>query len=294
MNTANAMYGMLAAASLFYILVGLAIFLFIWEFSQDFMLLLLAWGIGLTLTIVAKMVLTSFCRKSFFRAFFRVKPGKANLSTLALECWFIGLGGGVLICRITQFLLAAAFWIGRIDEPFLADNVSLAGYKFDYVPLNYVKEILVHEAHRHPYAERLGAMYLMRLRHKSFGSDAGGCWRQLFVLTLMPWLMKNRVFHEKRCSDSVNKDQLLEIQVKREEEKEATVAKMATAAIETGTGVVGAVDSGAKIVTSAGIDAVEEGADFVTKTGKTMTNVGMEAMEDRARFMVKTGRRCSF
>jgi hypothetical protein len=101
-----------------------------------------------------------------------------------LPCF--GIGGGALVGRLTQFLLASAFWIGRIDEPFLADNVRLAGYKFDYVSLNYLKEILVHEAHRHPFIERLGAMSLMRLGHKSFGSDTGGCWRQfqLFVLTL--------------------------------------------------------------------------------------------------------------
>mgnify|MGYP000314556482 CR=1 FL=1 len=41
MNTANAIYGMLAAASLFYFfLVGFVIFLFIWEFlTRDLMLL---------------------------------------------------------------------------------------------------------------------------------------------------------------------------------------------------------------------------------------------------------------
>jgi hypothetical protein len=288
MNTANAIYGLLAAATLFFFVVGLILFLFIWEFSRDLMLLLSAWAIGLTITIVLKMVLTTFCRKRFFRAFYRVYPGAANISSLALECWYLGIGGGILVGRLTQFLLASAFWIGRIDEPFLADNVRLAGYEFDYVSLYYVKEILVHEAHRHPYIERLGAMYLMRLRHKSFGSDAGGCWRQLFVLTLMPWLMKHRVFHEQRCSDSV-KDQFLEAKLKLEEEEDV-VTKVATDVMETGAGVVEAADAGAKILTNAvanemiekgtGVaEAVDYGARIVTKTGIEVTAAGMDVIE---------------
>ena len=91
MNTANAIYGTFAAAGLFFFLIGLGLFLFVWPFSQPLMILILGWGIGLGVTIMLKMVMTSFCRKRFFRAFYRVYPGRSNLASLALECWFIGL-----------------------------------------------------------------------------------------------------------------------------------------------------------------------------------------------------------
>lgn len=207
--------------------------------------------------------MTGFCRKRFFRALYRTYPGRANFSTLALECWFIGLGGGVLVGRVTQFLLASAFWIGRIDEPFLASNVAIFGYKFDYVPQNYVTEVLVHEAHRHPYLERMGAMYLMRLRHRTFGSKAGGTWRQLFVLTLMPWLMKYRVFHEQRCVESVA-DQASEQDVQEDETKDA-LAAAAMQLLGTGGEVVGIVDKGAKAVGDVGMVAVDAGVDLMSR-----------------------------
>lgn len=103
------------------------------------------------------------------------------------------LGGGVLVSRLCQFLLAAAFWIGRIDSTFLNEDVQVVGYRFDNVPIYYRTELLMHEAHRHPFIERLSAMYLMRLKHGDyFASNAGAAWRHLFVLTLMPWLLKHR------------------------------------------------------------------------------------------------------
>jgi hypothetical protein len=223
MNAANAISGALASSLLFFFLVGLTIFLFVWHFSRGLMLVILAWTVGLTITVTFKSVMTGFCRKQYFRAFYRVSTNKSNLAALALECWFIGIGGIVLaVCRVTQFLLASAFWVGRIDEPFLAENVALLGFKFDYVPLSYIKELLVHEAHRHPYLERLSMLYLMRLRYKSFASsDACGAWRQLFVVTLLPWLMTYRVNEEQRCRESL-KDQESERDVDADDDRDAT------------------------------------------------------------------------
>lgn len=60
--------------------------------------------------------------------------------------------------------------------------------------LYLILDLLTHEAHRHPYLERLGAMYMMKLRHgEYFGKKAGTSWRLLFVFALMPWLRKYRI-----------------------------------------------------------------------------------------------------
>eukprot|EP00934_Nitzschia_sp_Nitz4_P003806 Nitzschia sp. Nitz4//scaffold23_size168460//147873//151411//NITZ4_002247-RA/size168460-snap-gene-0.128-mRNA-1//1//CDS//3329543719//3796//frame0 len=274
MNIANAIYAVLAASILFFVLIGTILFLFIWDFSKGVMQLILAWAIGLAITILLKMLLTTLCRRRFFRAFYRVFPGRANLTALLLECWFIGLGGGVLVGRISQFLLATAFWIGRIDEPLLADNVILLGYKFDYVPSHFQKDILIHEAHRHPYLERLSSMYLMRLLHrKSFGSAAGACWRQLFVLTLMPWLMQYRVFQKQRGLESF-RDRKLEREVEDEENREV-VERMVADVMQRGIDAA----SGAMALGQVGADLVDAGLKVVGNVGRDAVGVGMDAVE---------------
>ena len=83
-----------------------------------------------------------------------------------------------------------AFFVGCMDVPFLSSDVCLFGYTFDYFPTNFVKNILVHEVHWHPYLEHLLAMYMMKLKKDKFCSEAGAHWRQLFVVSLMPWMLK--------------------------------------------------------------------------------------------------------
>lgn len=192
-NVSNMVYALLGSVGFMFLLVALIIFLFLWEPTKDFMTTLLAWFIGLMITIGLKMVMMIAARSNVNIALYRAKPRSANIWALAMECWNIGLGGGVVLGRLVQFLLASAIWVGRIDVTFLDENVSFMGYGFDYTPTNFRKEILVHEAHRHPFIDRLGAMYMTRLKFgQRFASDAGACWRRLFVLALMPWLMRYR------------------------------------------------------------------------------------------------------
>mmetsp|Transcript_5372 Transcript_5372/g.10247 ORF Transcript_5372/g.10247 Transcript_5372/m.10247 type:complete len:1062 (-) Transcript_5372:1117-4302(-) len=190
-NTGNMIYGLIGTQILFYVFFGGITFLSLWPVTRTGFLRFLAWFCGLMITITLKFLITKILRKKFFKAFFRQSPRAANIYSTAYEAWHLGLGGGVLIGRLTQFLLASAFWVGRIDVAFLCKDVHIFGYRFDTAPNNFRKDILVHEAHRHPYIDRLGLIYLMKLKHgKKFCSRAGSMWRRLFVLALMPWLQK--------------------------------------------------------------------------------------------------------
>ena len=67
-----------------------------------------------------------------------------------------------------------------------------------------MRDVLIHEAHRHPYLELLGTMYLYKLRYaESFGKTAGSCWRLLFVYGLMPWLYQYRIQTRSRLDEAV-------------------------------------------------------------------------------------------
>ena len=75
--------------------------------------------------------------------------------------------------------------------------------KLDGLPFAFKRDLLSHEAHRHPYLELFGAICLVKLScGGGFGSRANSSLRLLAVLTLMPWLKKYRSRIEANAGDT--------------------------------------------------------------------------------------------
>lgn len=152
--------------------------------------------LGIGITIVLKIIFLSFARRRFHqRAYYRSSPSGANIIGCILEAWSLGISTLYILKRMVFLLSAAFIFVGRIDIPFLGEDADQLGpWTLDRFPFIFRKDILTHEAHRHPYIERIGVIYMMKLKHgKAFGSLAGTSWRILFVHTLMPWLRKYRI-----------------------------------------------------------------------------------------------------
>lgn len=92
-------------------------------------------------------------------------------------------------------MVIVTLFLGRYDVPVLAEGVGEIGkIRLDNFPHVFKMDLLAIDAHRHPYIERLGVMYMMKLKHGAkFGKKAGSIWRLLFVFALMPWLRKYRI-----------------------------------------------------------------------------------------------------
>ncbi|KAI2501080.1 hypothetical protein MHU86_13371 [Fragilaria crotonensis] len=128
-------------------------------------------------------------------SFFRKNPIGGNVLMLALECWSLGLTLGIMFFRTMKLLLVTSFYIGRLDTPLFAPGVGMIGPLIvDGHPVQFRKGLLLHDAHRHPYMERLGVIYLLKLKYGvHFANRAGGQWRLIFVMALMPWLRRYRL-----------------------------------------------------------------------------------------------------
>ena len=102
--------------------------------------------------------------------------------------------------------------LGMIDRPFLAKGIGQLGkLSLDPLPTIHTCDILAHEAHRHPYIEMLGVIYLMKLRYaENFCHRAGSTWRLILIYALMPWLHKYRIRdNASSCDGSVDENSKL-------------------------------------------------------------------------------------
>lgn len=113
-----------------------------------------------------------------------------------MECYAFAISIWFMLVRTIRILIIAALYLGRVDTPLFAPGVGIFGpLEVDNWPTVTRKEILTHEAHRHPYIETLGYLYMMQLRYhgdSSFARRANSAWRVIFVQACFPWLHKYR------------------------------------------------------------------------------------------------------
>lgn len=188
-------WGVFFTAFLSVFLFGGLTFFLCWQFTRNVVIRILAMVIGIGVTIVLKSIIVKVLGRLNYAAFYRKRPVIANIAGLALECWHLGLTSGYMLARTVKMIVCSALFVGRIDRPFLAEGVGQIGpVDLDKFPTIFRKDLLSADAHRHPYVERLGVMYMMKLRHgKKFGKQSGSIWRLLFVFALMPWLRRYRI-----------------------------------------------------------------------------------------------------
>ena len=151
--------------------------------------------IGSIVAFLCQWLLFNIGTWRMYKSFYRRHPGLSNIFSVLWEAAWVVLMILFVLVRAMKLIGVAALQIGRIDIPFLHDGVGeFAGINLDGFPHIFRKEILAHEAHNHPFIERLSMIYLLKIRHRNrFANPAGTAWRMIFVSTLFPWLRKYRV-----------------------------------------------------------------------------------------------------
>jgi len=145
--------------------------------------------IAFTVTALGKFIMLRLVRQSTHKAFHRKNPKFANIWMLGLEAWNLGLGYGYMAIRALKLISVAVFSIARFDLPVLSPQINVLGpLEIDDHPTIFRRDLLAHEAHRHPYLEVLGILYVKSLQDMHFGARAHSAWRRLFVVALLPWM----------------------------------------------------------------------------------------------------------
>lgn len=152
------------------------------------------------------VVIVRLFRRVTSKAFYRMRPAAANLIVLVRECGLVALTQWFVVVRCMKLFLTMILYIGRVDTPFLYDQCGqIGGLRVDREPYMFQIDILQHEAHRHPFIETLGTMYLYKLRYNdSFCTVAGSTWRLVFLFVLMPWLSKYRAMRRPQVVEELD------------------------------------------------------------------------------------------
>jgi len=153
--------------------------------------------IGIVTTMSVRILAILVIKKLFTEdGFYQTYPTLTRLVDVSLEFWNLALTIMYMVVRLSQLIIIGILYIGRIDTPLVAQGAGDIGPIHLDANSEYFKlDLLQHEAHRHPYIERLGLMYLMKLRHgQKFGNRINTYWRMTFVLLLMPWLQNYRTW----------------------------------------------------------------------------------------------------
>ena len=181
-----------------------------------------------------KMAILAIARASYFSCFYRKHPAAANMFYVVMEVWNLALSVGFIVARTLKFFFVSIWFIPRLDTPFLAEgNGRIGGTEIDRYPQVFRKDLLMHEAHRHPYIERLGLMFLLKLQlGDRFGRAAHSRWRLLLTLSLMPWMRRYRVIVARTDIDEYIADLEDGVQAEKDgstEDRRATMRKLALA-----------------------------------------------------------------
>mmetsp|Transcript_15838 Transcript_15838/g.22648 ORF Transcript_15838/g.22648 Transcript_15838/m.22648 type:complete len:1024 (-) Transcript_15838:164-3235(-) len=202
----SAFWGLLATGAFFFFLVVIPVMLIADKNTRQQSLTFLTRIAGIFASLLIKVLFLCAVRRKYLGGFYRKYPAITNAIGLFIECWNIYLAAAHIIQRVVRLILASIFHIGRIDTPLLTEK-GINPTTLDALPQIFRQDILVHEAHRHPYIDLLGKVFMYKLRYEErFVHTAGSAWRMLFTLALMPWLRKYRVFHRKLDDDDDGED----------------------------------------------------------------------------------------
>lgn len=123
--------------------------------TRSAVMTIIAQLIGVGVTIGVKQIVLLFLRRKVLAGYYRMFPLFNNFMNVVLECWNVGLMSGIMFMRTAKLLIITVFYVGRLDTPLLADGVGFIGpIALDSYPISFKKDLLQHDAHRHPYCER--------------------------------------------------------------------------------------------------------------------------------------------